>query len=216
MINIMLAEDHKIVRDGLKFILEKEPDFNIVVEVNNGKEVIEAFNQGAQIDVILSDMNMPGMGGQEITQWVHANHPQVRVIILTALDNEEYVIKAFKAGACGYLLKNITADELHFAIKHVAAKNQYICTELTMRFVNRLVSMPDLSGTEMQAGLEFTSRELEILTLLADGFTNQEIADKLFTSKRTVEGHRQNMIDKTGVRNTAALIRFAVLNGIVH
>lgn len=216
MINIMLAEDHKIVRDGLKFILEKEPDFNIVVEVNNGKEVIEAFNHGAQIDVILSDMNMPGMGGQEITQWVHANHPQVRVIILTALDNEEYVIKAFKAGACGYLLKNITADELHFAIKHVAAKNQYICTELTMRFVNRLVSMPDLSGTEMQAGLEFTSRELEILTLLADGFTNQEIADKLFTSKRTVEGHRQNMIDKTGVRNTAALIRFAVLNGIVH
>jgi DNA-binding NarL/FixJ family response regulator len=216
MINIMLAEDHKIVRDGLKFILEKEPDFNIVAEVSNGKEVIEAFNQGAQVDVILSDMNMPGMGGQEITQWLNANHPQVRVIILTALDNEEYVIKAFKAGACGFLLKNISADELHFAIKHVAAKNQYICTELTMRFVNRLISMPDLSGTEMQAGLEFTSRELEILNFLADGFTNQEIADKLFTSKRTVEGHRQNMIDKTGVRNTAALIRFAVLNGIVH
>jgi len=216
MINIMLAEDHKIVRDGLKFILEKEPDFNIVAEVNNGKEVIDAFDNGAQVDVILSDMNMPGMGGQEITQWINANHAHVRVIILTALDNEEYVINAFKAGACGYLLKNISADELHFAIKHVAAKNQYICSELTMRFVNRLVSMPDLSGTEMQAGLEFTNRELEILMLLSDGFTNQEIADKLFTSKRTVEGHRQNLIDKTGVRNTAALIRFAVLNGIVH
>lgn len=216
MINILLAEDHKIVRDGLKFILEKEPDFNIVAEVNNGKEVIEAFKKGDDIDLILTDMNMPGMGGQEITQWINTNHPQVRVIILTALDNEEYVIKAFKSGACGYLLKNISADELHFAIKHVAAKGQYICSELTMRFVNRLVTMPEHTSTEMQAGLEFSSRELEILTLLADGYTNQEIADKLFTSKRTVEGHRQNLIDKTGVRNTAALIRFAVLNGIVH
>jgi len=212
----MLAEDHKIVRDGLKFILEKEPEFKIVAEVDNGKQVIEAFSTGTQVDVILSDMNMPGMGGQEITHWVNTNHPQVRVIILTALDNEEYVIKTFKSGACGYLLKNISAEELHFAIRHVAAKNQYICSELTMRFVNRLVTMPDHVSTEMQAGLEFSSRELEILTLLADGFTNQEIADKLFTSKRTVEGHRQNLIDKTGVRNTAALIRFAVINGIVH
>jgi DNA-binding NarL/FixJ family response regulator len=216
MINIMLAEDHKIVRDGLKFILEKEPEFNIVAEVNNGKEVIEAFNKSIQVDILLSDMNMPGMGGQELTQWVKANQPQVQVIILTALDIEEYVIKTFKAGACGYLLKNISADELHFAIRHVHAKNQYVCSELTMRFVNRLVTMPDHTSTEMQAGLEFSSRELEILTLLADGFTNQEIADKLFTSKRTVEGHRQNLIDKTGVRNTAALIRFAVLNGIIH
>jgi len=212
----MLAEDHKIVRDGLKFILEKEPDFSIVAEVNNGKEVMDAFNTGLQVDMILSDMNMPGMGGLEITRWVKEKHPQVRVIILTALDNEEYVINTFKSGACGYLLKNISADELHFAIKHVAAKNQYICSELTMRFVNRLVTMPEHISTEMQAGLEFSSRELEILTLLADGFTNQEMADKLFTSKRTVEGHRQNLIDKTGVRNTAALIRFAVLNGIVH
>jgi DNA-binding NarL/FixJ family response regulator len=216
MINIMLAEDHKIVRDGLKFILEKEPEFNIVAEVNNGKEVIEAFNKSIQVDILLSDMNMPVMGGQELTQWVKANQPQVQVIILTALDIEEYVIKTFKAGACGYLLKNISADELHFAIRHVHAKNQYVCSELTMRFVNRLVTMPDHTSTEMQAGLEFSSRELEILTLLADGFTNQEIADKLFTSKRTVEGHRQNLIDKTGVRNTAALIRFAVLNGIIH
>jgi DNA-binding NarL/FixJ family response regulator len=216
MINIMLAEDHKIVRDGLKFILEKEPEFNIVAEVNNGKEVIEAFNKSIQVDILLSDMNMPVMGGQELTQWIKANQPQVQVIILTALDIEEYVIKTFKAGACGYLLKNISADELHFAIRHVHAKNQYVCSELTMRFVNRLVTMPDHTSTEMQAGLEFSSRELEILTLLADGFTNQEIADKLFTSKRTVEGHRQNLIDKTGVRNTAALIRFAVLNGIIH
>jgi DNA-binding NarL/FixJ family response regulator len=212
----MLAEDHKIVRDGLKFILEKEPEFNIVAEVNNGKEVIEAFNKSIQVDILLSDMNMPGMGGQELTQWVKANQPQVQVIILTALDIEEYVIKTFKAGACGYLLKNISADELHFAIRHVHAKNQYVCSELTMRFVNRLVTMPDHTSTEMQAGFEFSSRELEILALLADGFTNQEIADKLFTSKRTVEGHRQNLIDKTGVRNTAALIRFAVLNGIIH
>jgi len=216
MINILLAEDHKIVRDGLKFILEKEPDFNIVAEVNNGNEVMEVFNTGLAVDIVLSDMNMPGMGGQEITHWIKANHPQVRVIILTALDNEEYIISTFKSGACGYLLKNISADELHFAIRHVAAKNQYICSELTMRFVNRLVTMPDQLSTEMQAGLEFSSRELEILTLLAEGYTNQEIADKLFTSKRTVEGHRQNLIDKTGVRNTAALIKFAVINAIVH
>jgi DNA-binding NarL/FixJ family response regulator len=215
MINIMLAEDHKIVRDGLKFILETEPAFNITTEAKNGKEIIDALNNGIQADVVLTDMNMPVMNGQEVTTWIKANYPHVQVIILSALDNDKYVVNAFKAGACGYLLKSVNAEELNFAVKHVAAKNQYLCSEITMRFINRKLTVPDMLSVELPDGMEFTGRELEILNLLADGFTNQEIADKLFTSKRTVEGHRQNLIDKTGVRNTAALVKFAVLNGIV-
>ena len=212
----MLAEDHKIVRDGLKFILETVPAFNITTEAKNGKEIIDALNNGIQADVVLTDMNMPVMNGQEVTTWIKANHPDVQIIILSALDNDKYVVNAFKAGACGYLLKSVNADELIFAVKHVAAKNQYLCSEVTMRFINRKLTVPDMLSVELQDGMEFTGRELEILNLLADGFTNQEIADKLFTSKRTVEGHRQNLIDKTGVRNTAALVKFAVLNSIIN
>lgn len=158
---------------------------------------------------------MPLMGGIELTEVIKKDFKEIKVIILSALDMEKYVIHAFRAGACGYLLKTVGAKELVFAIKHTYESGIYICAELAKRFLNRMLTIPDPTTNENAQGIEFSERDIEILSLISQGFTNQEVADKLFSSKRTIENHRQQMIDKTGSRNTIALIRFAMLNGII-
>ena len=216
MINIILAEDHNIVRDGLRSLLQGESDFKIVAEAKNGAEVISALQTGLQADILLTDMNMPVMSGMELLEEVKKQYPGLKVIILSALDNEKYVFQSFKAGALGYILKSISADELIFAIKHISVGYQYICSELTIRFLNRMLTVPEPVNVERIQDIEFSDREIEVLHYLADGMTNQEIASKLFTSKRTVEGYRENMIARTGVRNTVALIKYAIVNGIIN
>lgn len=216
MINIILAEDHHLVRNGIKTILEQQTNLRISGEATNGADVISLLEQNVPADLILADLNMPVIGGLELTEKLHRDYPRLKVVILSALDHEKYVVKAFQLGASGYLLKNVNADELLFAIKHVHENSHYICSELTGRFLNRLIALPDPEQNEMVQDIEFTDREIEILRLISEGYTNQEIADKIFTSKRTVEGLRQVLIDKTGSRNTAALIRFALVNGLIN
>lgn len=216
MIRIILAEDHNIVRDGIRNLLDKQPNFEVVAEATNGAEVLSIIGEGVEADVILADMNMPVMGGMELAEKLNEAGSKTKFIMLTMIDHEKYVMKAFKNGIAGYLLKNVNADELVFAINHIHLDGHYICSELAMRFMNRLAEMPATASTEDLAEVEFTKRELEVLALTAEGYTNQQIADKLFTSKRTVEGHRQSMINKTGTRNTIALIKYALQHGIVN
>jgi DNA-binding NarL/FixJ family response regulator len=215
MIDIVLAEDHNIVRNGLISLLEKEAGVNVAGAATNGKEVLALLAEGTRPDVVLADMNMPEMGGLELTEKIKELYPECKVIILSALDHEKYVIKAFQAGASGYLLKSVTADELVFAVKHTMLHNLYICSELTSRFLKRLLTIPEPAALHELPDIDLSAREVEVLGLIAEGYTNQEIADKLFASKRTVESQRQALLDKTGSRNTAALVRFAIVNGIV-
>jgi DNA-binding NarL/FixJ family response regulator len=215
MTNIILAEDHNIVRNGIKSLLEKESSFKITGEADNGQGVLDLLDKGTPADIVLADMNMAGMGGLELAERLHNQYPNCKIIILSALDNEKYVIKAFQAGVNGYLFKSAGSDELIFGIKHVRAGQLYVCSELTARFVNRLLAIPDHITAENIRDMEFSDREIEILCFISEGYTNQEIADKIFTSKRTVEGLRQALIDKTGSRNTAALVRFALTNGLI-
>ena len=216
MINIVLAEDHNIVRNGIISLLEKEPGIHVAGAATNGLEVMALLQKGVHADVVLADMNMPEMGGIDLTENIKQLYPDCKVIILSALDHEKYVIRAFQAGASGYLLKSVSADELVFAIKHSVVNNIYICSELTSKFLKRLLTIPDPSTIQQNQDMEFSAKEAEVLGLITEGYTNQEIADKLFTSKRTIESQRQALIDKTGSRNTAALVRFAMLNGIVN
>jgi DNA-binding NarL/FixJ family response regulator len=215
MIKIILADDHNIVRDGIRTLIEREPLFSVAGEAVNGAEVIGLVEKGIAVDVILADMNMPVMNGVELLQQVKERFPAIKVIILSALDNEKYLSKAYQAGANGYLLKSVTSDEMNFAIKHVMQNNQYFCTELTSRILYKMLTLPDPKTSEYIGDIEFSEREIEILGLLSEGYTNQEIGEKLFTSKRTVEGIRQSMIAKTGVRNTLALVRYAMANSLV-
>ena len=124
-------------------------------------------------------------------------------------------MQAVGAGASGFLLKNVGEEEMRFAIRHVSAGNLYVCSELMSKFIARVSSIPQEDENEIKVAIDLSRREIEILLLIAEGLTNNEIAEKLFTSRRTVEGHRQNLLEKTGARNTATLIRFAVRNGII-
>lgn len=219
MIKIALTEDHKIVRKGISSLLEKEDDMQIIAEASNGTEMIELFNTG-EINpaetILITDINMPGINGLDLIANLMGSYPELRIIALSMLSNEKYVAKAFKAGANGYMLKNINSDELLFGIRHVYNTGErYICNEIAIELLDRHLERSHVF-TEDYPEIELSKREKEVLLLIAEGFTNQEIADKIFTSKRTVEGHRQNLIDKTQSRNSAALIRYAVVRGIVN
>jgi DNA-binding NarL/FixJ family response regulator len=215
MIRIILAESNNIVRNGIKYLLEKESDIEIVGEAVNGEEVLNLLDKGIIPDIILADINMPVMGGIELTEKLAVISGMIKVILLTMYDDENCITKAFETGVMGYLYKNIGADELLFAIKHVYQNKQYISLELARRLIDRIVNVPYTIADGKTLDVDFTKREIEILTLIAEGYTNQEIADQLFTSKRTVEGHRQALIGKTGARNTPSLVRIALRNGII-
>lgn len=213
---IILAEDHVIVRNGIKILLESQPEISVVAEAANGLEVLSYFENGGDGDIVLADINMPEMDGISLTKELNFLKPQVHVIILSMLDNEKYVAQAFMEGASGYLLKSIGADELAFALKWVSKGGQYLCAELSQKLLGQLIKNVSRQAEEQNLQIDFSLREMEVLNLIAEGYTNNEMADKLFLSKRTVEGHRQALIDKTGSKNTAALIRFAIQNGFLH
>ena len=215
MIKVLLAEDHKILREGIAAMLKEEENLIIVGEAENGKQAIEKLHE-QQVDVLLLDINMPEMDGIEVTKYVRENFADTKVLVLSMLEHEHYVTHMFEAGAMGYLLKSTGKDELLAAIAKVAEGEPYICHKISLNLVKR----PQMTIFKGPGGksikLDLSRRELEILQLVAEGLTNEEIAEKTFTSKRTVETHRKNMIEKTGTRNTAALIKFAVVNGIIN
>lgn len=212
MIKVLLADDHNIVRNGIRMLLETDQNIRIAGEAINGLEVLRQISRGEDIDLVLADINMPGMDGITLLRELKSSGLATKVVILSMHDEEKYVMQAFLQGASGYLLKNIGAEELIFAVKHIHQGSRYLCAELAMKMVDKLSTIP-FSAKELST--EFSSRELEVLKLISEGLTSSEMSDKLFISKRTIEGHRQSLIDKTGSKNTAALIRFAVINGIV-
>jgi len=211
-IKILLTEDHNIVRNGIRSLLDNVPEFNVVGEASNGLEALNFLTANNGVDLALVDMNMPQMGGVELIRSLKEQYPAIKVIVLSMLDHEKYVYQAFVAGAMGYLLKNVSADEMVFAIKHIAAGGKYLCSELSFTLLDRLIYAPEVVGVD---NLDLSKREIEVLDLIAEGLTNNEISDKLFTSKRTVEGHRLSLMNKTNSKNSSALIKFAVINGLI-
>jgi DNA-binding NarL/FixJ family response regulator len=216
MIQVLLAEDHNIVRNGIKMLLGSDKEIHVAGEATNGKEALDFITNNEGIDVILADINMPELDGISLIKEAHNLKPDIRVVILSMHDNDKYVSQAFQEGASGYLLKSVSADEMIFSLKHVKAGGKYLCSELSIKMLEKLSQKSVNSVSENVSNIEFSMREIEVLHLIADGLTNSEMSEKLFLSKRTIEGHRQSLIEKTGSKNTAALIRYAVLNGIIN
>lgn len=195
-------------------MLEQQEDFSITGEASNGAEAISLLQSGAKPDLVLTDVNMPDMDGITLAGILRKDHPEIKVMILSMMDNEKYVFQAFEAGISGYLLKSTGLEEMIFSIRHVISGNQVICADLGMRMLKK-ASRAAILNEDAEAAHLLTARELEVLALIAEGFTNNEIAEKTFTSRRTVEGHRQSLIDKFGVKNTAQLIKHACKTGIL-
>ena len=223
MIRIILADDHTILRNGIRSLLVAEADLEVVGEASNGAELLDLL-EDTPADVVLMDVNMPVLDGVATMPLLLERFPDAKVLVLSMLDHPSYVARMLDAGALGYVLKNATINEITHAIRMVAAGHQFLCTEIglamlykTVSQINALSSNSPTASTDDQGYIntELTPRELEVLKLIAAGLTNGEIADKLFTSKRTIETHRQNIISKTKAKNTAALIKLAVSRGLI-
>lgn len=215
MLNILLADEQTIVRNGIKSLLETNQDITIVGEAGNGLQVLKMLNNGCEVDIVLTDINMPEMDGIALIHEIGLIAPHTSVVILSMNNNEKYVTQAFNEGAMGYVLKNVNADELIFALRLVASGKKYLCAELVMKLMESLLHTGLCGTTSEEPLVDFSLREIEVLKLIAEGHTNAEMSEKLFLSKRTIEGHRQSLIDKTKSRNTAVLIKFAVQHGFV-
>lgn len=213
IIKVLLVEDHEIVRKGIKALLEGNPDFSVTGEASNGIEALEKIPQQMP-DVVLMDMNMPEMSGQECTKLIKQHFPNIKVLILSMHDHENYLVEMLKAGADGYILKNSSKEELLFAIRRVAGGGKYVGSEFTINLISKNGFHSNGTAHENN-GVELSDRERDVLLLIAEGLTNAEIAVKLFTSIRTIETRRKRLLEKTGTTNTATLIRYAVKCGMV-
>jgi DNA-binding NarL/FixJ family response regulator len=219
MINVFIAEDHKIVREGIISMFKDEQDISVVGEAEDGKEVLQKI-AGLDVNVMLVDINMPLMNGTELTRHISENHKEIKILALSMMDHENYVTQMFEAGATGYLLKNTGREELKYALRRVSAGEPYISHKIAVSMIKKLADQNKVNTVSAgmpssKVNVDLSDRELEILELIAEGYTNTEIADKTFTSRRTVETHRKNLIEKTKTKNTATLIKFAIVNGIL-
>lgn len=207
-IRLVLADDHPMIRAGFKTLLAQNDDFEVAGEAGNGEELIKVVS-ATRPDVVLVDVHMPGTNGLEALGKLHAQFQAIKFIVLTMHDEREYVQKALKAGADGYLLKNIDREELQNAIHTVFKGGKYFSPEITAVLADS-VARPSSSE-----GGEITPREKEVLVLVAAGHSTKQIADQLGISIRTVETHRINMLKKMEVSNSAELIRKAFETGIL-
>ncbi len=212
-INILIADDHKIVRDGIISLLSDEKELDIVSEAENGIEVLNILEQ-KEIDIIIMDISMPEMNGIECTIKVKKLYPDIHVLILSMYKEEQYVREVFGSGASGYILKNSGKEELITAIKTIFAGKPYYGSELTQTYIDSLNKSDSNIHVISDIINDLTTREIEVLELIVNEFSNQEIAEKLFISVRTVDAHRRNLINKIAVKNTAGLVKFAVTNNM--
>lgn len=210
-INILVVDDHKIVRDGILSLLQDEADISIVAQAENGKDALEKI-PGLLPHLVLMDINMPVMNGIECAREITRLFPEIKVLALTMLNELEHIKNMLSAGAKGYLLKNSGKEELVMAIKKVMSGQNYFSDEVKDLIMLEMVKKKTMPGKIIGEKVPLTSRELDILELILQELTNQEIAEKLFISVRTVDAHRRNLLEKTGARNTAGLVKFALEN----
>jgi DNA-binding NarL/FixJ family response regulator len=208
MINLLIADDHQLMIDGIKSTLAGLDDISIVAEANNGYQVLETLETGLKVDVILMDINMPKLDGLACTKMVHKKYPDIKIVALSQYDEKRFVKQMLKNGASGYLLKDSGKDILIKAIQTVHGGETYFCERLSLRLINMELKIEDSKSLFPK----LTDRELEILRLIGKELSSQEIAEKIFLSFHTVESHRANLMSKAGVKNTAGLIRWATEN----
>jgi NarL family two-component system response regulator LiaR len=212
---ILIADDHSLVRSGLKMLFRSSADFAVVAEASDGDEAIELTGKHKP-DIAILDISMPGVNGIEAAAIIRKKHPETRVLILTIHHDEEYVYQMVRVGANGYVLKDAGKKELFAAVRAVEAGDRFFSPGISKLMIDQFIKRAksqEVSDASTKSVL--TNRETEILRYIAEGFSNPEIARKLFLSVRTVDTHRTNMMFKLDIHDTAGLVRYAIEKGIV-
>jgi len=208
--NILLADDHKIIRDGVNALLEDEEQFKIVAEADNGEVAIELFKTH-HIDIAILDMNMPKVNGNETIKFLKENYPDIRILVFSMLNNHDSIKRTVEAGVNGYLLKSSSSEELITALHSIIDGGHYFCEESTKTIMKGLAGVKFGNSIAIE---EITPREQDILQFICKEYTNAEIAEQLNISVRTVDSHRRNLLQKIGAKNTAGLVKFAIRSGL--
>jgi DNA-binding NarL/FixJ family response regulator len=211
-IRIFLADDHELFRQGIRALLETT-EIEIIGEAGNGQETLEKLD-ATKPDILLLDICMSGMSGVECAKIIHKDFPAIKVLVLSMYDTENDLSEMLDAGVKGYLLKSGSKEELVFAIKQIFNGGMYISTEFLIKKLGSLKSATENTNTLIE-DLKLSERELEVLKLIVKGYTNSEIARQLFASVRTIETRRKKLLNKTKASNTAMLIHFATVNGLI-
>lgn len=210
-LKIYLVDDHKLFREGLKLLLSTQEFVHHIYEASNGREFLENLTF-VDCDVVLMDIEMPEVNGIDATREALKIKPDLKIIVLSMYGDEQYYYQMIDAGAKGFMLKNTGIENVITAIRKVAAGENFFSEELLFNILN---TMRDTKSESEQHDNELSEREMEILYHVCKGKSNQEIADELFISKRTVDKHRANLLSKTGCRNTAALVMYAIKNKMI-
>lgn len=211
-VSIILADDHPIVRQGLRTVIESEPDFDVVAEACDGLEAIEAVER-LKPQVVVLDLQMPHLNGLEVVQQVTSRFPATSSILLSMHRDESYVLQGLQYGAAAYVLKDANISELVFAIREVVAGRRYLSPPLSENAIEAYVQKA--KGTMHDPGATLTNREREVLHLAAEGWNNGQIAERLVISPRTAETHRNRVMRKLDLHSQSELIRYALKRGIV-
>ncbi len=223
-IRILLADDHDILRQGLKLLLGLQQDMQIVGEARTGREALE-LTQNLKPDVVVMDISMADMDGLEACSHICRQEPATQVLILTMHESEEYFLKALQMGAAGYLVKKAAPSDLQAAVRTVAHGGAFLYPGLAKALIRAYLAQPTVTtadspqdpkaATLAQELSALTPREVEVLTLVAEGCTNQEIANRLGLSIKTVQAHRANVMEKLGLHDITHLVRFAIRHGLI-
>lgn len=212
-IRILLADDHQVVREGFRALLQAEADFEIVAETGDGLDAVRLVEQHKP-QVLVVDLMMPGLNGLEVARQITQRSPRTRIVVLSMHANEAYVLEALKNGASAYVLKDASAAELVRAVREASAGRRYLSPPLSEPAIDSYIQRARTSDT-LDLYDTLTNREREVLQLAAEGHTNAEIAGRLFISPRTVETHRANVMHKIGLRSQTELVRYALQRGIL-
>jgi len=212
-INLILVDDHEVVRTGLKMLLDEQPDMVIVAETDTGERAIKLVDE-YHPDVVVMDITLPDMSGIKVTERIKSKYPDVAVVALTIHDDEQYFFEMLQAGASGYVPKRAAPEDLISAIRAAYAGETYLYPSLAKALVSDFVGRKS-EGQNQETLNGLTSREQEVLEKLAQGLTNEEIADELVISKHTVARHRENIMHKLNLHNRSELVKYAIRKGII-
>jgi DNA-binding NarL/FixJ family response regulator len=213
-ITVLLADDHTVVRQGLRALLEAEEDITVVGEAENGRQAVQMVKR-LQPDVVVVDIAMPQLNGLEATRQISRDNPKSHVLILSSYSDDEYVQQLTDAGASGYLVKQTAANDLVAAIREAKKGNAFFSPAVSKRLLDHYRSSINRPPGEKKPP-KLTPREMEVLQLIAEGYANKQIAGELFISIKTVEKHRQQLMHKLDIHDVAGLTRYAIAKGIIE